>query len=87
MSSARTPRDQRQERTMSVQQVPMNFKQKIPDKKYLNNKRVSVFQKVDMNSLNQTEIPNYPKTKEQMTEIMPLLHNNFMTKNLNDELL
>jgi len=41
---------------------PSNFKQNIPDGRYLNRKRASVFQKVDLKDLDMEKIPQYPKT-------------------------
>jgi hypothetical protein len=61
--------------------TPMN----IPNAEYRNKKRGSVFQKVDLNSLDFSKIPNYKKSKKQMDEIIPLLKNNFLTKNLGDD--
>jgi hypothetical protein len=61
--------------------TPMN----IPNAEYRNKKRGSVFQKVDLDSLDFNQIPVYKKTKKQMEEIVPLLKKNFLTKNLNDE--
>jgi hypothetical protein len=40
---------------------------------------------VDLNSLDFSKIPNYKKSKKQMDEIIPLLKNNFLTKNLGDD--
>ena len=57
----------------------------IPNAEYRNKKRGSVFQKVDLNSLDFSKIPNYKKSKKQMDEIIPLLKNNFLTKNLADD--
>ena len=63
---------------------PSNFTQVVPSQEYRENKRGSVFQKVDLNSLDFSKIPNFKKTAKQMDEIMPLLRNNFLTKNLNE---
>ena len=57
----------------------------IPNAEYRNKKRGSVFQKVDLNSLDFSKIPNFKKSKKQMDEIIPLLKKNFLTKNLEDE--
>ena len=41
---------------------PPNFQQKVPGGEYLNRKRASVFQKVDLKAISNVEIPSYPKT-------------------------
>jgi len=68
-------------------EAPAGFKQHIPDGKYLNRKRMSVFNKVDISAINEMEIPNHPKTPEQMAELMPLLMSSFLTKNLSPEVV
>ena len=35
-----------------------------------------------MSAIDSALIPNYPKTTQQMNEIIPILENNFLTKNL-----
>ena len=44
-----------------------------------------MFKKIDLAVLDFSKIPNYKKTDREMREIMPLLKNNFLTKNLNEE--
>lgn len=46
-----------------------------------------MFQKVDLNAIKNVEIPSYPKTLQQMDEIIPLLQGNFMTKKLPQDLI
>ena len=65
--------------------TPKDFKQLIPTAEHLNQKRGSVFKKIDLSVLDFSKIPNYKKTDREMREIMPLLKNNFLTKNLNEE--
>ena len=57
----------------------------IPNAEYRSRKRGSVFQKIDVNALDFSKIPNYKKSQKQMDEIIPLLNKNFLTKNLNDD--
>jgi len=59
--------------------------QKVPSAAYLNEKRSSVFQKVDLKGMDFNKIPNYPKPPEQLAEIVRLLKNSFLTKKLADE--
>lgn len=51
----------------------------------MHQKRGSVFKKIDLSVLDFNKIPNYQKTDKEMSEIMPLLKNNFLTKNLNED--
>ena len=76
------PPTNRSTRSLSCYQVALNnqapsaapgFQQKIPTMEYLNQKRHSVFQKVDLKALETIKIPEYPKTDAQMQVIMPLL--------------
>lgn len=82
-------------RSMSCYQVALNkaqpaaapgYEQKIPSLEYLNKKRGSVFQKVDLKALDDIKIPQYTKTDSQMQVIMPLLAENFMTMSLSHDL-
>jgi len=50
-----------------------------------NRKRISVFQKVDINQIDFSKIPYYPKSKEEMNEILAILKENFLTRNLSEE--
>ena len=61
-----------------------DFEQKIPDQSYMSQKRGSVFQKVDLKSMDFNNIPNYQKPVEQLTEIIGLLKKSFLTKNLSE---
>lgn len=65
--------------------TPKDFKQLIPTQEHLNQKRGSVFKKIDLSVLDFSKIPTYKKTDREMREIMPLLKNNFLTKNLDEE--
>ena len=58
---------------------------KIPNAEYYSKQRSSVFQKVDLSGIDLAKIPIYEKSEEQLNEIIPLLKNNFLTKNLADE--
>ena len=64
--------------------TPSSFKQVIPNRESMNQKRGSVFKKIDMSVLDFSKIPNYKKTDKEMREILPLLKGNFLTKNLNE---
>ena len=64
---------------------PPNFQMKIPNAEYYSKQRSSVFQKVDLSGIDLAKIPIYEKSEEQLNEIIPLLKNNFLTKNLADE--
>mmetsp|Transcript_21347 Transcript_21347/g.33026 ORF Transcript_21347/g.33026 Transcript_21347/m.33026 type:complete len:235 (+) Transcript_21347:791-1495(+) len=55
------------------------------EEEYKRAKRQSVFQKVDLTSVDLSLIPVYEKTTEQMEEILPLLRTNFLTKKLSEE--
>ena len=57
----------------------------IPSQEHLNQKRTSVFKKIDLSVLDFKKIPNYAKTDKELQEIIPLLKNNFLTKNLNED--
>ena len=58
------------------------MQQNIPGAEYRTQKRNSVFNKVDINSLDFSQIPFYQKTPEQTEKIESMLKNNFLTKNL-----
>jgi hypothetical protein len=57
----------------------------IPDQAYRSQKRGSVFQKVDLKSMDFNNIPSYPKSPEQLSEIIALLKKSFLTKNLSEK--
>ena len=65
--------------------APTGFQQVVPNLEYRQQKRNSVFQKVDIDSIDFSKIPNYKKTKKQLDEILPLMKKSFLTKNLNEE--
>jgi hypothetical protein len=67
-----------------VKEPPEKFTQKIPNADYRNRKRGSVFQKVDISNLDFSRVQTYEKTDEQLSEIYPLVKNNFLTKNLDE---
>ena len=69
----------------SLKNVPQNFVQKIPDPSYNLVKRNSVFHKVDVNQLTLEGAQVFKKSKKELSEILPLLNQNFLTKNLRPE--
>ena len=44
-----------------------------------------MFQKVDLSVIDFNAIPKHIKTESELAVIKPLLKNNFLTRNLNDE--
>ena len=50
----------------SNEQIPKNYVMKIPDQKYKNAKRASVFHKVDINAFDLDTIPEYKKSEEEI---------------------
>lgn len=64
---------------------PQGFVQKIPDKIYKQEKRTSVFQKVDLSIIDFNRIPQNIKSEQELSEITPLLKDNFLTKNLTED--
>jgi len=43
-----------------------------------------VFQKVDLSKMDFSKVTTYEKTDDQLSEIYPLVKNNFLTKNLDE---
>jgi hypothetical protein len=56
----------------------------MPDSAYKHLKRNSVFHKVDVKQLNLDSIPVFKKSKKELQEIIPLLNQNFLAKNLQE---
>ena len=52
---------------------PEGFEQRVPDLEYRNKKRASVFQKVDLDSVDFSQIPIYEKSAAQLEELLPIL--------------
>lgn len=59
--------------------------QKIPDRAYLSRGRASVFQNYDVEKMDFSKIPFYPKPLNKIEEITSMLKKSFLTKNLNDD--
>ncbi len=43
-----------------------------------------MFHKVDIEQIDLSKVPQYPKSRQELKDIIPLLKKNFLTKNLND---
>ena len=52
---------------------PQAFEQAVPDLEYRHKKRTSVFQKVDLDSVDFSQIPVYEKSAAQLEELLPIL--------------
>lgn len=63
---------------------PEGFVQKVPDRSYKQEKRTSVFQKVDLSVVDYSLLTQNTKSEEELAEVTPLLKGNFLTKNLTD---
>jgi hypothetical protein len=57
----------------------------MPDDKYKQTKRSSVFHKVDINAFNLNTVPKYKKSKKEIQEIVSMMNQNFLSKNLKQE--